>query len=49
MAVVWLVCGLVLGGAASLVFMCALQIGRLNEYESEARRLRSELEQMKKA
>ena len=49
MSLIWLVVGLILGGGVSLVFLCALQIGRINEYESEARRLRSELEQTKKA
>ena len=49
MAVVWLTVGLILGGGAAFVFLCALQIGRINEYESGARRLRSELDQMKNA
>lgn len=43
MALVWFLSGLILGGAVTLVFMCALQIGRVNEYESENRRLRREL------
>ena len=49
MAVLWFFVGLIVGGGVTLVFMCALQIGRTNEYEREARRLRSELERVQKA
>ena len=49
MSVLWLVVGLILGGAVTLVFLCSLQITRANEYESEARRLKSELERVKRA
>lgn len=43
MALVWFLVGLILGGTVTLVFMCALQVGALSEYESENRRLRREL------
>lgn len=43
MAFVWLILGLILGGAVTLVFMCAIQLGAVNRYESENRRLRREL------
>ena len=43
MAFVWLIIGLVLGGLVSLVTLCCLQIGRVNEQQSEVRRLKSEL------
>lgn len=43
MAFVWLIIGLILGGAVTLVFMCALQLGATNRYEIENRRLRMEL------
>ena len=49
MSLLWLIVGLVLGGGVSFVFLCALQIGRVNEYESETRRLRNELEDAKRA
>ena len=43
MAFVWLILGLILGGAVTLVFMCALPLGAVNKYEIENRRLRVEL------
>ena len=48
MAFAWLIVGLILGGGVTLVFLCALQLGRINEYESETQRLKSELERMNK-
>ena len=49
MAFVWLIVGLILGGGVAIVFLCALQLGRINEYESEKRRMQRELERMKNA
>lgn len=34
MALVWLIVGLILGGGVSLIFLCALQLGRPDEYGS---------------
>ena len=48
MAFAWLFIGLALGGGVTLVFLCAIQLGRANEYESETKRLRQELDAIRK-
>lgn len=37
------IAGLVMGGGIAAIFLSCLQINRLNEYESEINKLRSEL------
>lgn len=36
----FLLLGMLLGGAVATVLLCCLQINRLNDYEAELRRLR---------
>ena len=35
--------GMMLGGGVTLVYLCCLQLERINEYEEEIRRLKSKL------
>jgi len=39
----WLVVGLLLGGCIGVTLMCCLQLNRVNDYESEIRKLKSQL------
>ena len=39
----WFLVGLFLGGIVTTLLMCCLQINRMNDYEAELRKLRSEL------
>ena len=48
MALVWLIIGIVLGGSVSFVALCCIQIGRVNEHQSEVIRLRGELERLRR-
>lgn len=43
MPVAMLIIGLLLGGCAATVILCCIQINRMNDKESEIRRLRKEL------
>ena len=39
----WFLVGLFLGGIVTTLLLCCLQINRMNDYEAELRKLRSEL------
>ena len=39
----WLIVGLMVGGCVTLCLMCCLQLNRINDYESEIRRLKEQL------
>ena len=39
----WLLVGLFIGGIVTTLGLCCLQINRINEYEAELRKLRSQL------
>lgn len=39
----WFLVGLFIGGIVATLVLCCLQINRINKYESELRKLRSQL------
>lgn len=39
----WFLIGLLLGGIVATLVLCCLQINRINEYEAELQKLRSQL------
>lgn len=39
----WFLVGLFIGGIVTTLVLCCLQINRINEYEAELRKLRSQL------
>ncbi|MBQ7715005.1 MAG: inseCt neurotoxin 1c [Clostridia bacterium] len=39
----WFIGGLMIGGTVTLIFLCSLQINRVNDYEREIRRLNAML------
>ena len=39
----WFLVGLFIGGIVTTLVLCCQQISRINEYESELRKLRSQL------
>lgn len=43
MPVAMLIIGLLLGGCAATVILCCIQINRMNDKESEIRKLRNKL------
>ncbi len=43
MAFLWFFIGLLLGGCITLVYMCCLQLSRINDCEDEIRELRAKL------
>ena len=41
MEILYVLGGMALGGSVAFVLLCCLQLHRINEYESEIRRLRA--------
>ena len=39
----WLIVGLLLGGCIGITLMCCLQLNRVNDYESEIRKLKAQM------
>jgi hypothetical protein len=39
----WLIVGLLIGGCIGVTLMCCLQLNRVNDYESEIRKLKEQL------
>ena len=39
----WLIVGLLIGGCIGVTLMCCLQLNRVNDYETEIRDLKSQL------
>ena len=39
----WFIMGLLIGGIVTTLVLCCLQINRINKYEAELQRLRSQL------
>ena len=42
----WFLVGLFIGGIVTTLVLCCLQINRINEYEAELRKLRSQLNRL---
>lgn len=40
--VLFFLLGAIIGGSVSFVFLCCIQINRINEYEAEIRKLKRE-------
>lgn len=43
MSFLWFLVGLLLGGCVSFMVLCCIQLNRINSYEAEIRKLRSQL------
>lgn len=40
---IFIIIGILIGGSTTLIYMCCLQINRINKYETEIKKLKNQL------